>query len=125
MPAQIAIQRIPFTNFADNRLRLMKSRTGITPNILARIGFCISLEDGVDPILLESETDWGREINKPTLLGAYELHFTSLLTQWMIENNKDIKLINQYLIAHMNRGVEMLSNRIKSLHSFTELVSVE
>jgi DNA sulfur modification protein DndE len=45
----LTIQRVPFTKDADNKLRALKARTGITPNILCRIGFCMSLEVPTEP----------------------------------------------------------------------------
>ena len=66
---ELTLQRIPFTEEADSRLRLLKSRTGITPNILCRIGFCLSLEEPGIPSLLPEDFKQGREINRYTLLG--------------------------------------------------------
>ena len=34
---------------ASQRLSLLKGRTGLTPNILCRIGFCLSLNDPTVP----------------------------------------------------------------------------
>lgn len=38
-----------FSEESSRKLSQMKGRTGLTPNILARIGFCLSLEDPSPP----------------------------------------------------------------------------
>ncbi len=38
----LRLKRLTFSKEADNFLRLMKSRTGMTVNLLCRIAFCIS-----------------------------------------------------------------------------------
>ena len=68
----MTLQRIPFTNDNDNRMRTLKARTGITPNLLARCGFCISLEEPGTPKRIEFNDDIGREINRNTLLGQFD-----------------------------------------------------
>ena len=79
------LQRVPFTAQADNRLRMMKARTGITPNILCRIGFALSLEEPGQPTVPAPGEDLGREINRYTLLGPYDGAFIALLKAWVNE----------------------------------------
>ena len=103
--AEMTLQRIPFTNDNDNRMRTLKARTGITPNLLARCGFCISLEEPGTPKRIEF-SDIGREIEN-TLLSQFDEVFIALIKTWMIENkmNPDSEAeINQLFIDHMNRG---------------------
>ena len=68
---ELSIQRIPFTVDADSQLRMLKARTGLTPNILCRLGFCLSLEEPGIPTdisnnekyeiieSIEPESSWG------------------------------------------------------------------
>ena len=46
---ELTQQRIWFTVAVDNKMRQLRGRTGITPNVLARFGFCLSLEEQGEP----------------------------------------------------------------------------
>ena len=110
----LTLQRIPFTVEADNQLRMLKARTGITPNILCRIGLCLSLEERCAPTVLPEHFKIGREINRYTLLGKYDHILTALLNTWMsMDNSLDIN-IDEMFLAHTHRGIYILAARIKS-----------
>ena len=112
---ELTLQRIPFTEEADSRLRLLKSRTGITPNILCRIGFCLSLEEPGIPALLSEDFKQGREINRYTLLGKDDQIYVSLLVARLDRDNTASDDFNNMFLAHVNRGVEILAARIKTI----------
>jgi DNA sulfur modification protein DndE len=106
----------------------MKAKTGITPNILARIGFCLSLEEpGIPPNPFQDE-EIGREIKRVTLLGKYDLVYVSLLRTWLWslagDRGKSQKEFDDLFIAHMNRGFELVSGRMRSLPDLQRLLSV-
>jgi len=122
--ADLTIQRIPFSKDADNRMRTLKGHTGITPNFLCRLGFCLSLEEPGIPDSYTKLTDQGRDINRFTLLGEFDIAFVSLLKVWMKDkklNTGESDEIDSYFIAHMNRGVELISSRIKTLSDVASL----
>lgn len=111
---RLAVRRVRFSDDADARLKMLKSRTGVTPNLLCRIGFCMSLEEpGVPNPALYNEGV--REINRETLTGEYDLAFEALLRQRLAEDDLDDSQIDEQFRAHMNRGVELASTRIRSL----------
>ncbi|UZP67638.1 DNA sulfur modification protein DndE [Desulfovibrio mangrovi] len=110
---ELTIQRIPFTKDADNKLRSLKARTGITPNILCRIGFCMSLELPTEPNDV-SEAEKGREINRFTLFGEYESCFLAMLAIWKKKKGSTCSL-DELLIRHMNRGATSIA---QSIHLF-------
>ena len=118
---ELTLQRIPFTVEADNRLRTLKSRTGITPNILCRIGFCLSLEEQGLPPELPNNFKVGREINRYTLLGKYDKFFVSLLITRLVKDLMPLTVIDNMFLAHINRGIEILTARIKSVVELAHL----
>lgn len=105
---KIQIQRIPFTKGADNKLRSLKAKTGLTPNILCRVGFCLSLERMMEPPAAEMN-DKGREINRYTLFGQYDQMFELLLIQWKTMTSSSLPL-DELLIRHMNHGTQLISH---------------
>ena len=121
----LTIQRIQFSTSVDSKLRQLKARTGITPNILCRIGFCLSLEERGFPTKPLTTEGVGREMNRHTLLGEYDVVFVALLKTWAraagakIKNNDDL---NEALIAHMNRGAELLAGRIRTLADLQKIL---
>jgi DNA sulfur modification protein DndE len=121
--SELTLQRIPFTTEADSRLRLLKSRTGVTPNILCRIGFCLSLEQHAPPPTLSLNFQQGREINRYTLLGKDDHVFISLLIIKLQRDNIPLSNINDMFLAHINRGVELLAARIKTIGDFGSNIS--
>ena len=106
-------------------MRTLKSRTSITPNILCRMGFCLSLEESGIPELGSDEDLQGRVINRYTLLGEYDQAFIALLVTWMKKNDIDVadnKNMDGYFMAHMNRGIEILIARLKNLSDLDRLL---
>jgi len=64
----MSFNRIRLSKSATTRLSMLKGRTGLTPNILCRIGFCLSLRDPIVP-KPENYDEEGQEINRYTLTG--------------------------------------------------------
>lgn len=118
----IKLQRIPFTPDADNRLRMMRARTGITPNILGRIGFCLSLDEPGIPTSIAKDTKVGREINRFTMLGEYDVAYIALLVTRIRKDGLSNEALEDQFVAHMNRGVELLAARVKTLADLPAIV---
>jgi len=115
-------RRIRLSQESTNKLRTFKSRTGLTPNIACRLALSLSISEKIKPSLELYDDDTGQEINRYTFLGEHELILLSLFTQWCHEFNIKKREYYSYLLAHINRGVEMLTNRVKGLDDFIELV---
>lgn len=119
----MTLSRIYVSKDVDFRLRNLKARTGLTPNLLCRIGFCLSLaEPGIPDPNLYSDGQ-GREFNRYTLTGQWDLFFFSLLRERMAKDGLNIeKELESQFKAHLSRGVTLLNQRLKSLTDLTELV---
>ncbi len=114
--------RIKFSNDATIKLRTLKSRTGITPNILCRLGFMLSLKDPTIPSPEDFPED-GMEINRYHLTGYYDLLFCSFLKQRCHKDSlsKSTDITKQFR-AHMNRGVFLLASRTSDISSIPDLL---
>ncbi len=114
--SMLTVRRLRFCSEADNLLRVLKSRTGVTPNILCRIGFTLSLDEPGIPIPEKYKEDSNREINRYTLLGEYDGAYVALLRQRMADDGlAGVHDLDTMFRAHMNRGVMLLAARVKSL----------
>lgn len=108
----------------DFRLRNLKARTGLTPNLLCRLGFCFSIEQPGVPDISLYEGGQPREFNRYTLTGQWDALFFALLRQRLFRDGLDTEhdLETQFK-AHISRGVYLLSQRIKKPSDIARLVS--
>jgi DNA sulfur modification protein DndE len=120
---ELRLKRLTFSKEADNWLRVLKSRTGITPNLLCRIGFCVSLETQGALDSHKYPEDSEREINRYTLLGEYEGVLLALLRQRIARDGIEATSLDDMFRVHMNRGVVILAGRLKGLDELHSLVT--
>jgi|ERR1039457_505465 DNA sulfur modification protein DndE len=115
------LTKLRLTTEASNRLRFIAGKTGLTPNLLCRIGFCLSLtEPSVPDPANYPEED--REFNRYTLLGEHDPLFVALLTERCRNDGLDLNKASDHFRAHMNRGIVMLQQRVKSLADLASLI---
>ncbi len=122
---ELTLRRIPFTVESDNRLRMLKARTGLDRNYLCRIGFCLSLEEPGIPSSPQENTRGGREIDRYTLLGQNVQAYIALMLAWMKENGIEpspTNNVDDIFVAHMNRGVDLIASRVRSLAELAQLL---
>ena len=120
----MSFNRIYVGQQVDNRLKMLKSRTGLTPNLLCRLGFCLSLsEPGVpDPQLYNDGQV--KEFNRYTLTGQWDLFFFSLLRERLVQDQLDPEAhLEEQFKAHVSRGVIFLSQRVKNTADLAALVT--
>lgn len=108
--------KLKISSDASSRLRSIRQRTGLTPNLLCRIAIMLSLEEG--PAASLAPDDQGQEFNAYTLTGEYNALIASLLRfveedeagAGPLDNDRLVALLQ----AHIHRGVATLSVRAKS-----------
>jgi DNA sulfur modification protein DndE len=104
---------------------MLKGRTGLTPNILCRIGFCLSLRDPIVP-KPENYDEEGQEINRYTLTGEWDKFFIALMKERLLKDGLNINSdLFPQLRAHMNRGAISLYDRVKTIEDFQDLLPKE
>ena len=99
---------------ADQHLRHLKAKTGLTPNLLARYGFCLSLRDPKIPNPNHYDEEAPREFNRYTLTGEWDGFFMALLRQRCWRDGLDESQLESQFRAHLNRGILTLSQQVKS-----------
>ncbi len=115
------LTKIRFTKEASNRLRFVAGKTGLTPNLLCRIGFCLSLGEPAVPNP-DDYPEEDREFNRYTLLGEYDPLFVALLKERCRQDGVDLSKLEGYFRAHMNRGVVILQGRVRGIGDIADLV---
>jgi DNA sulfur modification protein DndE len=115
-------QRLRLSRELTYRVRNLKKKTGLTPNLVCRLGLCLSLAEPQipDPATYDEE---GQEFNRSTLLGEWDELFEALLRQRLANDglNPVVDFIPQ-LRAHMNRGSEMICNRVREVADVAALM---
>lgn len=115
------LNKIKLTKDASDRLKQLKARTGLTPNILSRVGFCLSLSDPAIPAPVDYPEE-DREFNRYTLLGEWDALYVALLRQRMLEDGVSDEAVEvDYFRAHINRGIVALSRHVKSIGDLASL----
>lgn len=109
------LSEMHFSEDASRKLSQMKGRTGLTPNILARIGFCLSLENPGRPDPSDYEGTGYINIKRHVLTGIYDPLFVALIKERCHQDDLPESEIATQFKAHMNRGVLLLHKKLKSL----------
>jgi DNA sulfur modification protein DndE len=111
--------RIKISKKATDRLRYLKSQTGVTPNILARIAIMIAIKEGGDLSNAGvGELEGGQELNDTTLFGEYIFIYDVIINQYISE--KEINLtVGEAIVAMVEIGVHKMGH-IKQIEQLCE-----
>lgn len=119
----MSLNRIYLSSEVDQRLRLLHSRTKLTPNLLCRIGFTLSLnEEGIPDLQLYTEGQ-AREFNRPTLVGQWDMLVFAMLRERLRQDQLPESELESQFKAHLSRGVMLLSQRAKNLEDLVTLMA--
>lgn len=117
-------RRMRFTEDISKKLKFLKARTGITPNILCRIGFCMSVETPSIPDPNEFDEYGDREIDRPVLLGTYDPLFVAMIRERCKQDGLNVEddELYEHFRAHVHRGVALVYKRVKDLPDLKHLM---
>jgi len=108
------ISKFKVSEDATGRLRVLRQRAALTPNLLCRMAMAMSFDMGkIGPA---PEVEEGQEFNAYTLFGADQPIYTTLLRWVETEDGEaidDVELLCR-LRAHIDRGLSAISARVKS-----------
>lgn len=104
-------KRMRISKAASDTLKLLKGRTGVTPNIVCRMALLMSLEDGQQGGTHVCDQG-GNEFNAPTLFGEHGLLFECLLRE--VHGELDSKQCAAVISSHIDTSLDQL-RKSKSL----------
>ena len=116
------LNRLRVSEEASKQLSLLKGRTTLTPNILCRIGFCLSLNDPSVPDPADYLPDSDREIDRHTLTGQWDSLFVALLRERCHRDGIGEEQLASQFKAHIDRGVLLLHKRVRNLNDLALLL---
>lgn len=108
-------KRLRISQGATDVLKLLKGKTGLTPNIVCRIALILSLEDGARGGLREIDQS-GSEFNAPTLFGEFGTLFECLIRE--VHGVLDTKTAASVIASHIDDGLD----RLRKSKNILELV---
>ena len=117
------LNRVYVSEDSRNKLRILKGRTGLLPNVLCRLGLSLSLIEPGLPKPEDYPTD-GSEFNRYTLMGEWDTLIVALLKERCATDGLELdndSLVRQFR-AHLNRGVGLLYGRVKGLSDLAGLL---
>lgn len=112
--------RIKLSKKATDKLRYLKSQTGLTPNILSRLALMLAIKEGSDlSNACVGEIEGGQELNDTTLFGEYIFIYDVLINQYI--HDKNLKLsTGETIVAMIEIGVHKMGH-IKNLEQLCDL----
>lgn len=115
----MSFNRIRVSHEATAKLDLLKKRTGLTPNILCRMAFCLSLNE---PGLPDMKKDsGGQEFNRYILTAEWDSLYMSLMKLKRLKETADSEDPLVDFKGHIERGVSILFNRVRRYSDLAEL----
>ena len=121
------ITKLRVSSEATGRLRMLRNRSGLTPNLLCRVALTSSLETGpVGDTTAPEES--GQEFNAYTLFGSDQPIYLSLLMlveQGNTETGLDDQELMHRLRCHIDRGIGQIAIRINTPSDAARLLSGE
>ncbi len=121
------LNRLKVSEETSKNLSSLKAKTGLTPNILCRIAFCLSLEDPTLPNPAHYPPTSEREIERPVLTGHWDRMFVALIKVRCEQDGlpTDDDTLGLYFRAHIGRGVMLLHKRVRRIHDLALLMPSE
>ena len=106
---------------ATSKIRSLRQRAGLRPNLLCRIALMLSLEEGSASSRPVPPED-GMEFNRYTLTGDHDALFVAALR--LVEGERPDEELVALLRTHIHEGVGRLSVRVKRPVDVAALVPV-
>lgn len=115
-------RRMRISKNATDNLKVLKGRTGVTPNLICRMALLSSLQEGVRGGMNAPEL-LGSEFNLPTLFGEYVEAFEALIRH--LHGDLDAKKCASVVASHIDNGLLKLrkSKTLLDLLQHSEIVS--
>jgi len=110
--------RVRISERSTARLKYIKSKTGLTPNILSRFAFVLSARD-LRKVSQVSSSLQGQEFNAPTLFGEHQRMYELLLARYIDEAN-DARDVNLIIASHIENGLHKMGH-IRSIEDVVAL----
>ncbi|WP_417664243.1 DndE family protein [Pseudidiomarina donghaiensis] len=112
------------TKDLEDRFKMLKQKTGVSPNIMARIAFFRSLEQGFEcDLSIECKLNGTLKLDRLTWLGATELA-TNIALKKCYPDVTDARSLHKIWAMHVESGASIFHN-IDSLPTLLDNLSTK
>jgi len=111
--------RIRLSTNATNKMQYIKTKTGITPNILSRIAIMLAIKEETNLINSGVEDYDGQVLDKSVLFGEHAEIYDVLINQYICDYNIELD-IQKTITSLVEVGVHKMGH-IKSLGDICNL----
>jgi len=102
--------RIKLSKKATDKLRFLKTKTGLTPNILSRIAIMLAIKEGSNLSNAGvGNMDGGQELNDTTLFGEHIAIYDVLINQYIYDKQLTLN-ITETIVAMIEIGVHKMGH---------------
>ncbi len=112
--------RVKLSKNATKKMQYLKSKTGITPNILARIALMLAIKDNNNLYNAGVEDLEGQVLDKSVLFGDHSDIYDVLINQYIHDNDIDFGL--QKTIASL---VEVGINKMRHSKNLIDICNLK
>lgn len=110
--------RVRVSEQASARLKYLKSKTGLTPNVLSRFAFALSTRD-MRRVTRSSSDLQGQEFNAPTLFGEHQELYDLILVRY-VEETGDERDAGAIIANHIENGLHKMGH-VRGLEDIVDL----
>ncbi len=114
--------RLKTTHATATLLKNLQNATGLTPNILARLGISLSLLDPRPPEPVKPDSN-GLEFNRNTLTGEMDFVYKALIRQHANRAVPEDEYFPGLFNAHLERGIKLLDSEYKHAGNYNKLLN--
>lgn len=111
--------RVKISQQSTDKLRYLKSQTGLTPNILARIAMMLAIKDSSGIENAGVSDGEGQEFNKSVLFGEHAEVYDVLINQYIHDQKIDMP-IQHAIVSLIEVGVHKMGH-LKSVEDIYKL----
>jgi len=112
--------RIKLSKKATDKLRFLKTKTGLTPNILSRIAIMLAIREGGNLSNAGvGNMEGGQELNDTTLFGEHIYLYDILINQYIHDKQLNLSVV-ETIVAMIEVGVFKMGH-IRELEQLSEL----
>ena len=112
--------RIKLSKKATDKLRFLKTKTGLTPNILSRIAIMLAIREGGDLSNAGvGNMEGGQELNDTTLFGEHIYLYDILINQYIYDKQLNLT-VGETIVALVEIGIFKMGH-IRELEQLCDL----
>lgn len=115
--------RIKISKSATSKLTYLKSKTGLTPNVLARFAIMLAINEGSNLNNSGVSDHEGQELNQSVLFGEHIEIYEAAINQYINENDLNPEDISNIIVSMIEIGTFKMGH-LRSIEDIATLIEI-